>query len=115
MLVKYNGASLYKCCGMRLMPGTNDVSKDVWERAKKHPAIKSRIKDGKIVFNGAKPSDSEDLGPFEGKNAKDSIEVVEGTLDREVLKKWKDEETRVTVLKAIDAQIEKLTAPKDGE
>jgi hypothetical protein len=104
-----------------LRPGWNEFPSHVWEQNKDHPGIKAMLKNKKIELMSEKvqikegkkkitkivgPSDEEvDLKLFAESRA---IEIVKETLNRDILQRWLDEETRHKVKRALTKQIEPL-------
>jgi hypothetical protein len=104
-----------------LRPGWNEFPKEVWEQNKDHPGIVKMLKDKTIrlmaevvtVKEGKKKltmvlgQDDEqiDLKMLAEPRA---IEIVKETLNRDILQRWLDEETRHKVKRALTKQIEPL-------
>lgn len=105
--------------GVLLKPGTNKVSASWWSNAKKHKTVAKRLELGmlEVVNEGV---DDIDLGidgdegaesaDISGLNAREAISVIKETFDLKLLKAWAETESRATVTRAIDAQIEIMTA-----
>lgn len=93
---------------LRLKPGVNEIERDAWEQAKKLPVIQAMIKSHDLEELSLKQPG------LKGYTVDGAIEVVEGTFDRELLRKWKGDETRDAVISSIETQIVK-TAPTPGE
>ncbi|HCU25444.1 MAG TPA: hypothetical protein DF383_10545 [Deltaproteobacteria bacterium] len=127
MLVKYTGTNLYRCRELRLIPGNNDVSENVWNEVKDHPLVKMRVEKAIIipmpqnrvakVENAAQENDSQQtasatesdgLVSLKDYPAKEAEGLVAETFDIPTLERWKSEETRKGVIKAIDAQLDSL-------
>lgn len=104
-----------------LRPGWNEFPSHIWEQNKDHPGIKRMIDEGKIeimsekiqVKEGKKlvtkiigQTDEEvSLKHFTETRA---IAIVKGTLNRDILERWLDEETRHKVKRALKKQVEPL-------
>jgi hypothetical protein len=109
-----------------LQPGWNEFPKDVWEQNKNHPSIKQMLKDGKLqimddqVVVKAKSESGKiakkkiAVGTYDKKmkllwfDEKRAVEIIKDTYNRDLLKRWTDEETRSRVKKALDKQIKPL-------
>lgn len=99
---------------IRLLPGLNEVPAAQWKEAKEHPIIAHQIKVG--VFEevitpeepeapkGTPQSEIRLVSLAEDK----AVELVHQVLDRELLLKWKADETRPDALKAIEEQLKLL-------
>lgn len=98
-----------KAVSFRLLPGVNEVDLDQWNKAKQLPVIKHYLNAGLFVeFGGSKPG-------LLGVSILDAIETVKHTLDRELLKTWKNAETRAGVLSALETQIDEVTFRADRD
>lgn len=133
MLVENTKPRLVHLSGTKaLKPGVNHVVEADWAKAKKLPLIKTLLASGELVEAGADPEveseapaapvappaealplNKREVAPegakaLEGKNAGEAIDLVSRTLDRSLLEAWFVEEKRVTVLAAIEKQLDKL-------
>lgn len=104
-----------------LRPGWNEFPSDLWNKTKDHPGIKKMLAEKKIellnetvvVTEGKKKvkkvigQDDEEVSLRFLSELK-SIEIVKGTLNRDILQRWLDEETRHKVKRALSKQIEPL-------
>ena len=104
-----------------LRPGWNEFPREVWEQNKKSPVLMQMIKDKKIevmnetvvVTEGKKKvkkvvgQDDEEvsLRLFSETRA---LEIVKDTLNRDMLQRWMDEETRHKVKRMLAKQIKPL-------
>ncbi|NQY74608.1 MAG: hypothetical protein HRT90_07580 [Candidatus Margulisbacteria bacterium] len=111
-----------------LKPGVNpNIDEKDWKRIEKNPIIQKKIEAGIIIPMPSKLSSvkkaeekkkvqediqneiergaAQDLAEYQ---AKEAVKIVKATYDVEVLKTWKYEEKRGTVLKTIEEQIEKI-------
>lgn len=114
MLVKSNMAGIYQAgTYARLVPGMNQVDKDMFEQIKALPSFQKRMKLGMfevptIEKRVDKPEkDKDDPVPdsvLDDFNATEAVKVVKDTLSIETLTTWKKSEKRKTVLNAIDEQ-----------
>lgn len=87
-----------------LKPGVNEVEAGKWDRVKDHPVVKWRIENGVlIVKDGSKPINEMSAG--------EATKLVKATVDADLLERWRKDDTRRSVRDAIDAQLDKLTAP----
>jgi hypothetical protein len=116
-----------------LRPGWNEFPKAVWEQNKNHPEILKMLKKGKIELFSAKAK-------VKVKDARGKIKIVERmvgmddrpirlrwfdeklamklareTLNRDILQRWIDEETRHRVKKVLRKQIEPLLPSKEDD
>jgi hypothetical protein len=108
-----------------LRPGWNEFPRHIWEQNKNHPQLMKfmkektielmddvvTIKEGKkkIVKHVGQDDEEVSLKWFTDSRA---IEIVKGTLNREILQRWMDEETRHKVKRALTKQIEPLLNPQ---
>ena len=99
MLVHNKGNYTRHASGVALIPGANQVEAAEFEKFAKHPLMKKLVDTGEIVAQkGLK-----DL------NADEAIELVKDTYSIEYLESMKVDETRKTVLSAIEAQIKEIS------
>lgn len=97
MLVNNKGNYSYEAEGVVLIPGTNMVEEEDFDKFISHPLMAKLDEQGEFVYErGGKSS------------AKDMIALAKDTFDLEVLETMREEESRATVLKAIDEQIAEL-------
>jgi hypothetical protein len=89
----------------RLLPGINQIPEAQWSEAKKLPAVKDHLKKKNFEEIGATK-----MPGLRGYTVEAAVELVEETLDRDLLRQWKGDETREPVIAAIEVQIGK-TAP----
>lgn len=111
-----------------LRPGWNEFPKAIWDQNKDHPGIKKMLKDKTIeimsdtvvVKQGRKSlkkvvgQDDEEVSLHLFSEAR-SIEIVKGTLNRDILQRWIDEETRHKVKRALTKQIKPLLNDKKDD
>lgn len=97
MLVNNKGNYSYEAEGVVLIPGTNIVEGEDFDKFISHPLMAKLDEQGEFVYERTGKS-----------NAKEMIALVKDTFDLEVLESMKEEETRSTVQKAIDEQIAEL-------
>lgn len=115
-----------------LRPGWNEFPKKIWDQNSTHPQIVRMMKRKKIVLltdtvevkkGGKKVKLQVGLTDVPIRlrwfDAKRAIEILKNTLNRDLLQRWLDEETRSPVKRALEAQIKPLLpenqAPKDEE
>lgn len=101
MLVNNQGNYSYEANGVVLIPGTNKVDEEAFDKFISHPLMAELDEQNEFIYEKGKPS------------AKDAITLVKDTYDLETLEAMKEEETRATVLKAIDEQIAELQGEKE--
>lgn len=101
MLVHNKGKYIRHAAGVTLIPGVNDIPDAEWKKYSAHPIAKKLIDAGEV---SAKKVDK--------LSAEEAIELAYDTYDLSVLQDMKENETRTTVLKAIDEQIKEL---QEGE
>lgn len=127
MFIKYNKNNLHALGTYDgkdikfLRPGWNEFPSDIFKLYENDAEIKRMIEDKtievmaeKVVIQDGKRKitkiigkDDEEVHVKELPEAK-AIEVVKGTLNRDILQRWMDEETRHKVKRAIDAQLKPL-------
>lgn len=108
MLV-HNKGNYIRHIGVRLIPGTNslnEVEAQTFKKALDHPLNKTLVQSGEIAF------ENDDLSGF---NTNKAIELVKDTYDLSLLEDWKESETRKTVLKGIEEQIESIKNPPEDK
>lgn len=116
-----------------LRPGWNEFPKEIWEQNKNHPLVKKFLTKGKIELLAVKAQvrvkDTKgkvktvtrilgaDDKPLRLKwlDEKLAIKIVLGTLNREMLQRWLDEEQRHRVKKVLRKQIKPLLAPEGDD
>ncbi|HKI87197.1 MAG TPA: hypothetical protein VKA53_10700 [Thermoanaerobaculia bacterium] len=94
-----------KTAPMRVMPGLNRADPKDWEAVKDSKLVKHLLADHQLEVYAGEP-EIKDMTIAKAK------ELVAVTLDRAILRKWSVEETRPSVAKAIDAQLEKVDGSK---
>jgi len=139
-LVKNNKSKLFiflvalgkELIEQKLSIGISAINEEAFNQISKQDRFKELIENGDIQLMASKIDEAEtdkekeaeaekmlqniaegateDLKEF---NAKDSVRLVKETLDLKVLKKWVETEERTTVIKAIEAQIKKLTTDEE--
>lgn len=104
-----------------LRPGWNEFPREVWEQNKSNPGIKKMIADGKIELLAEKVvttvgkkkvtkiigQDDEEVSLRDFSEVR-ALQIVKDTLDRDILQRWLDEETRHKVKRALSKQIKPL-------
>lgn len=119
MFVKNNSKSVTNVGGlMVLRPGNNEVDAKAWKEATKIAEIQDMIKAKRleVVSGGAAESSGQQEEPADDApqslsdmNAPEAAALVAETNDPDTLERWMKDEQRVTVKKAIEAQLEKLS------
>ncbi|GLC88251.1 hypothetical protein [Lysinibacillus piscis] len=102
MLVQNKGNYSYEANGLTLVPGTNKVNDKEFEKFLSHPLMAHLDKQGEFVYEGEQSKSS----------AKELIAMIEDAYDVDMLEALKAEESRTTVLDAIDKRIEELKNPE---
>lgn len=111
-----------------LRPGWNEFPKAVWDQNKDHPGIKHMLETGKIEIMNEKievKSGKKTITKIVGQTDEEislklfsevkAIQIAKGTLNRDILERWLDEETRHKVKKALKKQIEPLLNEEKSE
>lgn len=99
IIVKNNGTGIHHLGDdVRLMVGANEVDVAAWEKWANHKMVRARIEKGtyevlQTSLSAMKPAQA--------------VKLVGETYDLEQLRRWREEDDRVPVLKAIELQ-EKL-------
>lgn len=106
---------------LKLLPGINEISEELWhgkkgdeafKGLKNHPQMKQMIEDERAEWESNRgPEDdvAEDNGfVLEGMKEKEAIKVVKQTLSRDLLLKWLQQEQREKVFEALNEQLKKL-------
>ena len=90
----------------RLMPGSNEIEDEIWDALSTHPRVQWRVdnKQYELIETSANKG-------IRGLTPKKATSLIKETYDNELLGKWRSEETRTTVLKAIDEQMEFMSLP----
>ncbi|WP_448510328.1 hypothetical protein [Immundisolibacter sp.] len=115
MIVILNKPSLIHLSDeLMLKSGANTVDANVFKKYKDNPSVKQLVADGVIEYKesdleGKTQSKVEDS--LKDLTVKQAQELVQNTIDLEILEKWKGAEKRAGVLKAIEKQIAELQAP----
>lgn len=128
MLCKYNGTGPWGVgtgvvdgSVVIFSPGTNTIKDEDYELIKNHPEVKKRIESKALELiveslASAKPSSSDapptELGALNANDAKKLIAETHNTVE---LNKWKEEETRAGVIKAIDAQLALIDKDREAD
>ncbi|WP_150284348.1 hypothetical protein [Rummeliibacillus sp. TYF-LIM-RU47] len=96
MLVQNKGNHSYEANGTVLNIGTNNVEENAFEAFLAHPLMAKLDEQGVFEYSKGKPS------------AKDTIEYIDDTFDVDTLEAMKENESRKTVLEAIDKRIAEI-------
>lgn len=125
-MLHYTLPNVWKIGPIRFLPGINEVEESNWNKVKDHPLLQERFDSGALVWvkgpkDEVKKAKAEALPPVEddgdalaGTTVEEAKKLVTDTFDLNLLKKWSETETRKSVLKAIEAQVDKVT-PKDDD
>ena len=91
--------------------GDNLIPEEDWNIVKELGAVKAMLKAGDLIVDKTEElvHDSDSGFILSSMSAKKAIGLVENTIDRAKLIEWQEEETRSTVLKALDKKIDELT------
>ena len=100
VLVRNHGNFVKHIRNLVLYPGTNEVSKKDLDNASTHPLFDRIVESGEIEILG------DDITKLKVPEAK---KTIQDTFIIDMLEDWKEKETRVTLKKEIEQQIEKLT------
>jgi len=87
--------------GVDLKPGINEVDPADWTEAKQHPVVQHWIKSKAVRLVGAKA--------LEKLPRASAIDVVQNTLDIELLRKWEKAPLDKAVAQAVRAQLQEMT------
>lgn len=98
MLVQNTGNHSYEANGVVVNIGTNVIEENDFQAFLEHPLMAKLDKQGLFVYGKT--------------SAKDAIALVEDTFDIDTLEAMKSDESRTTVLDAIDKRIEELKNPE---
>lgn len=106
-----------------LLPGLNVVPDAKWGKIRKHPVIAAMIEEGTFEEmdemsddapdEAAEGDESGDLEALKAMNVANASALIKETSNLELLKKWREIETRAKVIKPLDAQIKLLEAPPE--
>lgn len=97
--VKSNATHVFRCSGINILPGVNYIESDKFAT---HPSVIARVKAGLLVVEECLPEQQKDFASI---TAKDLIKDIKDILDVKVLENIKQNEKRVSVIQAVDAQI----------
>jgi hypothetical protein len=103
------GKTIDELVTVRLMPGMNDADPAKWSLVRASPVAKALVATGKV-----KPLEepAAKAGSIRDMNVGEAVKLVGETVDTALLDKWTVEESRKTVLEAIERQLEKLQPSK---
>jgi hypothetical protein len=90
-----------------LYPGANEVDDRLWAIMEKDPVIRAHIEDGDLEV----PAKDR----FAAMTPKQAVELVKGTTDVKLLKKWGETEKRKVVIEAIEAQVKEVELKEEAE
>lgn len=90
---------------IRLMPGVNQIEDADWEKVKALKGVQVFLEEGELL--------EIDATPLPKRPSKDAIKLVKNTFDKALLLKWREDEKREDVTKAIAHQINEITPSKE--
>lgn len=90
---------------VRLMPGKNQVDDSDWTEMQKVQAIKTYMEEKNLQ--------ELDGRPLSERSEKEAIAIVKDTHDHELLAKWREDDSRAGVRKAIAKQLGEITPTKE--
>lgn len=105
MIVHNKGNFARVANGVTVIPGANTLTGAEAKAFTKHPIIKTLIKNGEIVVP---EGEADDVKTLAGLKADEAIALVKDTHSVEFLEQFKEDETRTTVLAAVDEQLATL-------
>lgn len=112
------------CGKLKLIPGTNEISKRRWDMTKDHPAIVVHLELGTLKVNPsaedakAHTHTPDKMGGLSNLSVPKAAVWIEACSDVKQLEKWRNQEqgkaARKGILKAIDARIDELEEDAKG-
>lgn len=96
-----------------LKPGVNDVDPNTWKALKALPVIGHALSEGELVEVGVPEAKAPSVESLKGFKPDDAIKLVKTTVDRELLERWIDGESRKKVLDALEAQLDAVALKGD--
>ena len=105
-IIKYKQMNLMEICNkagdksFKLLPGANEIEKELWDELKQHPHVKLLI-DEDII-------DESIAYPFPKMAEKEQLRLVAETVNKEALEGWLAQAKNPKVQKAIKDQLEKI-------
>lgn len=122
MIVTLNRKGILNVDGIILKGGANTVPAEKWKPFANHPTIKILVDKGELEFDmygkdvKAKDEVKLDQDHLQSMKVKEATDLVNLTIDKELLESWLKVEKRAGIKKAIESQLEKLAMPaKDME
>jgi len=104
MIIRNIGRFVKHIEGVMLLPGTNEVTDKQFKKISAHPLFE-KIDD--LVVEKKK-----EITKLTVKEAK---ELIEDTFNPELLRSWKEKDSRTGVIKSIDKQLEELLNPPEDK
>ncbi|MEK4883473.1 hypothetical protein NST81_01910 [Bacillus sp. FSL W8-0223] len=104
-MIVHNKGKYIRHIGVRLVPGANSLNQEDGEaflKESEHPLNKVLLESGEISY---------EIKGLSELSAQKAATLVKDTFDLKLLEEWKEKETRKTILKAIDEQIESIKNP----
>ena len=134
ILVRWNqprimsiGTGLADGSVIRVIPGLNELTEKEWEILKKHPDVIERMKKDIVdpkrgtvkmleIVTETKKTDNGDNGEatISELGIKKAQELVKETFSTELLREWKESETRKGVIDAIDKQLAAIDKEREN-
>lgn len=108
-LVKYNAKNVYSCCGVRLLPGVNQVEDGLLESALSVPLFQWRIDQGIIevikekILKDKKPSSTQ------------LVKLMPEVYDVKLLKRYIEENSDKKLVEAAKKQLLKIESVEVDE
>ncbi len=94
-----------------LLPGLNPLDKDDWDSIKDHPLIKAHMDEGNLLVSNESSSARQSVpDSLAGLGLKETLTLIDGMTDTNMLKKWLGKETRKNVQKVLAKQVKKAEA-----
>ena len=114
MLVKNNRNGLHHVGDLHFLPGLNEVDEKAFAEAAKLPAFKAMIDDGTFEPVESKAGKTISAGEVTKLAEKEAVSLIKETFARDLLMGWRQVETRVNVLDAIQAQLDTIDPTKSS-
>lgn len=106
--IQYTGKNIHGIEGKIFLPGLNQVTLEEFEKLSSTPAFKFLIDSGALRWQGPSPEQKEKEYPLEDLHPAAVQELVEQTIDEEVLKKIKKADKRKSIVEQAESQMEKI-------
>jgi hypothetical protein len=115
------GARPSLCGKLKLIPGTNIISRKRWEMSADHPAVKVYIELGTLVLDPSAAEKTEhthtpdNLSGLKGLSIPKAAVWIEACSELRQLEKWRNADDRKGIHAAIDARIAELNEDEPDE